>query len=268
MSVGENIEYGLRVRGVQPAQRRSKAIELLELVRLPHTYERRIHQLSGGERQRIALARALAPRPAILLLDEPMGALDEKLRLEMQVELKELQRRLGMTFIYVTHSQEEALTMSDRVVLMAQGRIVQEGSPYELFQRPNSRFAATFMGVENIRDGIIERAVGDVVWLRIMNNLFQGHWSGRDAPVIGQTASVAVRAEKVRIDSEGTPERTSGSSLSCTASQTVYKGKYVDQLVDSPIGPIVARIWNAEKVTSPPARVWWRDDDCLVVPYL
>src|SRR5262249_50211003 len=158
MSVGENIEYGLRVRGVPAGEKRTRAKKLLELVRLSSMYERRVHQLSGGERQRVALARALAPQPAILLLDEPMGALDEKLRLDMQVQLRDLQRRLGTTFVYVTHSQEAALTMSDRIVLMAHGRIVQEGSAHDLFNLPNSRFAAVFMGVENIIEGIIEKA--------------------------------------------------------------------------------------------------------------
>ena len=120
LSVGENIEYGLRVRGTDVEARRREALRLLELVRLPHMYDRRVHQLSGGERQRVSLARALAPQPAILLLDEPLGALDESLRLHMQLELHELHRRLGITFVYVTHSQEEALTMSDRIVLMAE----------------------------------------------------------------------------------------------------------------------------------------------------
>ena len=135
MSVGENVEYGLRVRGVAPREREHRAREALALVRLGDKYDRRVHQLSGGERQRVALARALVTRPAIVLLDEPLGALDEKLRVEMQVELLELHRQLGMTFVYITHSQEEALTMSDRVILMRRGRIVQEGTPSDLFDR-------------------------------------------------------------------------------------------------------------------------------------
>src|SRR5690606_19319427 len=118
--------------------------------RLAHTSERRIHQLSGGERQRVALARAFVTRPSILLLDEPLGALDEKLRLDMQEELIAIQRNLGITFIYITHSQEEALTMSDRVLLMKSGKITQEGPPAELFDHPTSAFVARFMGVENI----------------------------------------------------------------------------------------------------------------------
>jgi ABC-type Fe3+/spermidine/putrescine transport system ATPase subunit len=160
MSVGENIEYGLRVRGLAKEERRKRAENSLELVRLPGLYDRRVHQLSGGQKQRVALARALVTEPAILLLDEPLGALDEKLRIDMQVELKELHERLGLTFVYVTHSQEEALTMSDRILLMRLGRIVQEGPPNEIFDRPASRFVAEFMNVENLLDGTIESASG------------------------------------------------------------------------------------------------------------
>ena len=156
MSVGQNVEYGLRVRGIDKDQRRKRAEDALALVRLLDKYGRRVHQLSGGERQRVALARALVTEPAILLLDEPLGALDEKLRVDMQVELLDLHEKLGLTFIYVTHSQEEALTMSDRIILMRRGRIVQEGPPTDLFDRPATRFVADFMGVENLLEGTIE----------------------------------------------------------------------------------------------------------------
>ena len=153
MSVGQNVEYGLRVRGIDKDDRRKRAEDALALVRLLDKYGRRVHQLSGGERQRVALARALVTEPAILLLDEPLGALDEKLRVDMQVELLDLHEKLGLTFIYVTHSQEEALTMSDRIILMRRGRIVQEGPPTDLFDRPATRFVADFMGVENLLEG-------------------------------------------------------------------------------------------------------------------
>jgi ABC-type Fe3+/spermidine/putrescine transport system ATPase subunit len=266
MSVGENVEYGLRVRGAPRAQRREKALKLLELVRLSHTYDRRIHQLSGGERQRLALARALAPEPAILLLDEPLGALDEKLRLDMQVELKDLQRRLSMTFIYVTHSQEEALTMSDRIVLMARGRIVQEGSAPELFERPNSRFAAIFMGVENVVDGVVERAAGDAAWIRVKDLLFEGRWTGAGAPQVGYAACMAVRAEKIRVALADRTDTTAVNSVPCTGGRTVYKGKYFDRILDSPIGPIVCRVWDTGPDGDWPAYLEWRVDDCLIAP--
>jgi ABC-type Fe3+/spermidine/putrescine transport system ATPase subunit len=266
ISVGENVEYGLRVRGVSTSERRKAAMALLELVRLPHAYERRIHQLSGGERQRVALARALAPQPAILLLDEPLGALDEKLRLDMQVELHDLQRRLGMTFVYVTHSLVEALTMSDRIVLMTEGRIVQEGAPRDLFERPTNRFTAAFMGVENIFDGVLEVADRDEAALRVGNKLVRGRWRGRQNPTPGSPVSAAVRAEKVHIGASPPAEAAYRNAVASKAVDVVYKGKYVDQIVDSPLGRIRARVWDAQLEASRPEWAWWREEDCAIVP--
>jgi putative spermidine/putrescine transport system ATP-binding protein len=155
MSVGENVEYGLRVRKVARAERRRRAGEALEIVRLPGLDRRRPSQLSGGQRQRVALARAIVNRPRVLLLDEPLGALDLKLRQEMQIELKRIQQDVGITFVYVTHDQEEALTMSDRLAVFDRGRIEQVGSPVEVYERPASEFVAGFVGVSNVlvRDG-------------------------------------------------------------------------------------------------------------------
>src|SRR5581483_5318663 len=155
MTVQENVEYGLRVKGVSRRQRRAKAEEMLELVRLPGVGRRKPVQLSGGQRQRVALARAIVNSPSVLLLDEPLGALDLKLRQEMQVFLKELQRELGITFVYVTHDQEEALTMSDRLAVFNDGGIEQIGSPADVYEHPATEFVAGFVGVSNVleRDG-------------------------------------------------------------------------------------------------------------------
>jgi putative spermidine/putrescine transport system ATP-binding protein len=150
MSVLENVEYGLRIRKVPKPERRRRAEETLEIVRLPGLGHRRPAQLSGGQRQRVALARALVNRPRVLLLDEPLGALDLKLRQEMQVELKRIQGEVGITFVYVTHDQEEALTMSDRLAVFNAGRIEQVGPPAEVYERPGSSFIAGFVGVSNI----------------------------------------------------------------------------------------------------------------------
>jgi len=150
MTVQENVEYGLRVKGVSRRARRAKATEVLERVRLPHVGGRRPVQLSGGQRQRVALARAIVNSPSVLLLDEPLGALDLKLRQEMQVFLKALQRDLGITFVYVTHDQEEALTMSDRIAVFNEGRIEQIGAPDTVYEHPASEFVAGFVGVSNI----------------------------------------------------------------------------------------------------------------------
>ncbi len=155
MTVAENIGYGLRVRGVSRGERRSRVDEVLETVRLGGLGDRKPIQLSGGQRQRVALARSIVNQPKVLLLDEPLGALDLKLRQEMQVFLKHLQRTLGMTFVYVTHDQEEALTMSDQVAVFNGGRIEQLGTPVEVYERPATEFVAGFVGTSNIveRDG-------------------------------------------------------------------------------------------------------------------
>jgi putative spermidine/putrescine transport system ATP-binding protein len=149
MDVVSNIEYGLRVKGVGKSERRERALEALKQVRLEGYENRKPSQLSGGQRQRVALARALVNRPAVLLLDEPLGALDLKLREQMQLELKELQREVGITFIFVTHDQEEALTMSDRIAVFNHGRIEQLGTPREIYENPASSFVSEFVGQTN-----------------------------------------------------------------------------------------------------------------------
>jgi putative spermidine/putrescine transport system ATP-binding protein len=155
MTVRQNVEYGLRVRRVARPERRRKAEAALDMVRLSGLGERKPVQLSGGQRQRVALARAIVNEPEVLLLDEPLGALDLKLRQEMQTELKRIQREVGITFVYVTHDQEEALTMSDRVAVMDLGRIEQLGTPVDVYERPATEFVAGFIGVSNLlgRDG-------------------------------------------------------------------------------------------------------------------
>ncbi|HLW94708.1 MAG TPA: ABC transporter ATP-binding protein [Solirubrobacteraceae bacterium] len=150
MNVLENVEYGLRVKRVPRAQRRRRAEAALEMVRLPGLGGRKPVQLSGGQRQRVALARAIVNEPQVLLLDEPLGALDLKLRQEMQLELKRIQREVGITFVFVTHDQEEALTMSDRLVVLSEGRIEQLGTPIEVYEHPASAFVAGFIGSSNV----------------------------------------------------------------------------------------------------------------------
>src|SRR3954451_12868536 len=155
MTVGENVAYGLRIAGVAKAERAERRDEALEMVRLPGYGDRRPGELSGGQRQRVALARAIVNRPKVLLLDEPLGALDLKLREQMQVELKSIQGEVGITFVYVTHDQDEALTMSDRIAVFNDGQIEQVSPPVELYERPRTEFVAGFVGISNVleRDG-------------------------------------------------------------------------------------------------------------------
>jgi putative spermidine/putrescine transport system ATP-binding protein len=181
MNVGENVGYGLMVRKVASAERRERVAAALRMVRLEGYQARRPAQLSGGQRQRVALARALINRPRVLLLDEPLGALDLKLREEMQIELKGIQQQVGITFIYVTHDQDEALTMSDRLALFNAGRIEQIGSPAEVYERPATPFVAGFVGTSNLLRGPAARAV------------------------IGEDGTFTVRPEKIRLaDREST----------------------------------------------------------------
>ncbi len=156
MSVAQNIGYGLRIKGIPAAQRNKRVERALGMVRLTGLGRRRPNQLSGGQRQRVALARAVINEPEVLLLDEQLGALDLKLRQEMQIELKQIQKEVGITFVYVTHDQEEALTMSDRVAVMSNGKIEQIGSPVEVYEQPASEFVAGFIGISNVllRDGV------------------------------------------------------------------------------------------------------------------
>lgn len=168
MSIRDNVAYGLMVQGVGRAERHRRADEMLELVRLGQVGARRPAQLSGGQRQRVALARALIKQPQVLLLDEPLGALDLKLREQMQTELKALQRQLGITFLFITHDQHEALSMSDRIGVFNQGRLEQVGTPRTIYDQPSTRFVADFVGAANVFDGARARelAQADSVMLR------------------------------------------------------------------------------------------------------
>src|SRR4051794_13082226 len=169
MSVAENVGYGLKVKGVAKGDRADRVDEALALVRLEGYGDRRPSQLSGGQRQRVALARALVNRPRVLLLDEPLGALDLKLRQQLQVELKRIQSEVGITFVYVTHDQDEALTMSDRIAVMDEGKVLQVGTPRDVYEEPGSRFVAGFVGVSNLlelpvtdsRDSVLTLGLGE-----------------------------------------------------------------------------------------------------------
>jgi ABC-type Fe3+/spermidine/putrescine transport system ATPase subunit len=262
MTVGANVEYGLKVRGVPAAERKTRAREALQLVRLADKYERRIHQLSGGERQRVALARALVPRPAILLLDEPLGALDEKLRIDMQVELMDIHKRLGMTFIYITHSQEEALTMSDRIILMSKGRIAQAGPPTEVFDRPVSGFVAGFMGVENLLEAELISLDGERAEVRVRGRTLLAQWSGSTRPSPGDTVALGVRAERLHMASQP-PEGADLNVLPARLHGAIYKGKYLDRTVTTDIGQLKVRLWDSSTSIEGEGFVWWKQSDCV-----
>jgi spermidine/putrescine transport system ATP-binding protein len=204
LNVRQNIAYGLLNKGLSRSAIAAKVDEMLTLIRLPGYGDRSSHQLSGGQRQRVALARALVCRPKVLLLDEPLGALDKKLREEMQIELRQIQRSVGITFVFVTHDQEEALTMADRVAMMSQGSILQVGTANELYEHPASTEVADFIGTVNIFRGRVS-GVGEIVTVDAGP---AGHLAvprGRSAPSIGDEVVLAVRPEKMQMASGAPP---------------------------------------------------------------
>jgi putative spermidine/putrescine transport system ATP-binding protein len=213
MDVLANVEYGLRVKKVDRRERRRRAEEALAAVRLEGYGKRRPTQLSGGQRQRVALARALVNRPKVLLLDEPLGALDLKLRREMQLELKQIQRDVGITFVFVTHDQEEALSMSDRVAVFREGRVEQVASPIELYERPASAFVAGFVGTSN-------RIGGDVA-----------------RRLLGTPGEYAVRPERLRVVTSGEPVESGEVALPGTVREVVYLGPITHAIVELDAGP-------------------------------
>jgi spermidine/putrescine transport system ATP-binding protein len=201
LTVFDNVAFGLRNRGIGKNDRRKRVLEALELVRLTSFEKRRPGQLSGGQQQRVALARALVLDPAVLLLDEPLGALDAKLRRSLKVELKALQERVGITFLYVTHDQEEALTMSDRLAVMRAGKIVQMGPPQAIYDEPADTYVADFLGVSNLMEvTVIERGPGPQCRVRLGECVLAADFGGQDAPDL---AHAVIRPERVRIEEFG-----------------------------------------------------------------
>jgi spermidine/putrescine transport system ATP-binding protein len=198
MSVGENIAYGLERRGVKGAAAKAQVIDMLKRVGLPGSEGKRIDQLSGGQKQRVAIARSLVLEPALLLLDEPLGALDLKLREHMKVELKQLQAEVGTTFVYITHDQSEALVMSDQVAVMNHGKFEQVGSPQQLYYQPKTAFVAGFVGNSNRFEGVIESRNGEQVQLRTAKGL--ALWAQRMGTAdVGQKATLFIRPEAIEI---------------------------------------------------------------------
>ncbi|MCQ8192647.1 ABC transporter ATP-binding protein [Streptomyces rugosispiralis] len=233
LSVHDNVAFELKVRKSHPKQAIAEAVrDALALVRLEGYGDRAISQLSGGQRQRVAIARALIGRPSLLLLDEPLGALDKKLRAEMQLELKKIQREVGVTFVTVTHDQEEALTMSDRIAVMHDGRVVQVGTPEDIYERPATRFVAEFIGTSNFLTGKSDGAVLTVDGLGTVP---------LPADAFTGEAHLAVRPEHVRISSGDPAPPPERASLPATLQSVVYLGsatRYHLALADG--GPFIA----------------------------
>jgi spermidine/putrescine transport system ATP-binding protein len=214
MTIGENVAFGLQMKGVNKTEIAQRVKQALEMVRLPGYEARRPRQMSGGQQQRVALARALVNRPEVLLLDEPLGALDLKLRKEMQLELKRLQREVGITFVYVTHDQEEALTMSDRIAVMSQGQVLQVATANEIYERPNCKFVADFIGETNFLSGKVADQRGRMVVIALPGGGTVHAETEQTLPK-GTDVFAAVRPEKVNLGrQDGVANQLSGRVLS------------------------------------------------------
>ncbi len=221
LTVAKNVEFGLEMHHVPREERARRVAQALQLVRLESFGNRRPRQLSGGQQQRVALARALVNEPSVLLLDEPLGALDLKLRKELQLELTSLQDRVGITFVYVTHDQEEALTMSDRIAVMDKGKVLQVGTPTEIYERPCCRFVADFIGESNFLEGVVLGMAGNRVTVRLDQGVTVEGMSPRPATP-GSAVTVSVRPEKLRLSSER--PQSSDNVLPVTVERAVYVG--------------------------------------------
>jgi spermidine/putrescine ABC transporter ATP-binding subunit len=222
MTVGENVAFGLKMQGVSAAERTTRVREMLALVRLAQHEDRQIHQLSGGQQQRIALARALVTNPSTLLLDEPLGALDKNLRERMQFELREIQQRLGITSILVTHDQEEALTMSNRVAVMSDGQVVQVGRPTDIYERPRNRFVAEFLGTANIVAGTVTGQASERCWQVALAGEPRASASVQsDIPLArGSAILLAVRPERIEIGP------VVAGTMQALVQDVVFRGSY------------------------------------------
>jgi spermidine/putrescine transport system ATP-binding protein len=257
MSIEDNVAFGLERRRVPKEQIKGRVQEMLELVGLGQFAKRKPRQLSGGQQQRVALARALVNNPRVLLLDEPLGALDLKLRKQMQLELKRIQHEVGITFIHVTHDQEEAMTMADTIAVMNQGRIEQLGPPAELYERPTTAFVAGFLGISNMLPGTVE----DEDAVRLANGTVVR------AQVNGRTGAVAagVRPEKITIGDGG-----GANLLEGTITETAYIGVATQVVVDTAAGTVHVFAQNIDaggRVPSPGSnvRLSWSPDSTFVV---
>ena len=249
LTVEQNIMFGLQMEGVKKKDARKRALEALEQVRLPGVSERKPHQLSGGQQQRVALARALVKQPAVLLLDEPLGALDLKLRKNMQFELKALQRDVGITFIYVTHDQEEAITMADRIAVMNEGLMLQVGTPKEIYEHPQTHFVADFIGETNFIPGTLAQRDGDGYGqVKLADGRVIRAQLSQALGSAAKVVTVAIRPERIGIASPGDqPESKGLTVLDAVLAGSQYIGtdtRYTLALGDDI--ELVARLQNVQ----------------------
>ncbi len=265
MSVSDNVAFGLKVKKVPRGEQRPRVLEILKVVRLEGMDRRRPRQLSGGQQQRVALARALVNEPAALLLDEPLGALDVKLRKQLQLELKLIQHELGTTFVYVTHDQEEAMAMSDRIAVMNQGAVEQIGTPRDIYEQPATAFVADFVGLLNAFDFRVDELDGDLATMRVGENQKIVALVA-DGAGVGEHFKVGIRPERLRLYPARVAGPGDGTRLEGTIAQLVYLGTMTQFHVDTSLGVrVVGHRLNDESTQglepgSPVVMSWGSED--------
>lgn len=261
MTIYDNLAFGLSVKKVNKAEIKKRVTEILELVQLVGFENRKPDQLSGGQKQRVAIGRALINRPKVLLLDEPLGALDLKLRKQMQFELKRLQKKLGITFVYVTHDQEEALTMSDRIAIMSGGNLEQIGTPKEIYEKPKSKFVADFIGESNIFYGVANRRTDDTLEVKLEN----GSVTAIDSQVKdNEIIYVLVRPENIKLSKEP----VDGFTLIGKVKEHIYIGNVNKTIIMLPTGMEVKMNTTPKTELMPvdsEVYVYWKKDDAVVI---
>lgn len=267
-TVAENIAFGLAIKNVPRPDIEEQVGRMLQLVKMEGYEDRYPKQLSGGQAQRIALARALVMQPKVLLLDEPLGSLDLKLRREMQIELINLHKQLGATFVYVTHDQEEALTMSDRVAVMNEGIIIQEGSPSEIYQKPNSVFAAGFIGEAILFKGKIEAL--EETGCRVRSGDFTLVCGPRPGVAVGQEVTVSIRPERIKIGAE--PDTSCDNRLEGSIVNTIFKGPAVHYQVQVASNHVITVQQNLEQdmplyESGTVVCLGWSSENAAVLPH-
>jgi spermidine/putrescine transport system ATP-binding protein len=270
LTVDENLAFGLKIQRRPREVIRKKVAEMLELVRLPGLERRYPDQLSGGQQQRVALARSLVLAPEVLLLDEPLAALDRKLRKEMQVELRRIQREVGITFIYVTHDQKEAISMSDRIAVMNDGRLIQMGTPREIYERPRTRFVADFMGFSNIFSGSVVAVNARDAEVQIRNGL-KIYIEPQDGLKSGTELSFSIRPEAVQVFGKET-RRSLDNCISGRVEEAVYLGDFTELVITLPQGlKITAHLHNHDQsgrdflIAGAEVGAGWNRRDCQIL---
>ncbi len=263
MNVGENIAFPLQMRGVPKADITERVRRALDMVQMSELIDRRPIQLSGGQQQRVALARALVFEPRVVLMDEPLGALDKQLREQMQLDIRDLHRRLGLTIVFVTHDQSEALTMSDRVAVFNKGKIEQIGSPRQVYDEPASRFVAEFIGETNLVEGIVEAVQGQEATVRLASGArIVSAVSGTVAP--GGTVQLSIRPE--RIDLAEAPADTR-NCLETEVTDSVYQGDHLRVQLHNDSYPLIAKLGRRSREFPPGTKVYaaFSSGDCRII---